>query len=98
VETLKEIKNLKHNYERSQEMFESIKKSGLADSVDGMSTIIAHLLFVGEEVDVQSPVRHPSKLEGPLGNLKVLSAWTVLPDGMRYLSSLNIIPKKEKEQ
>jgi len=95
---LKEIKNLKHNYERSQEMFESIKKSGLADSVDGISTIIAHLLFVGEEVDVQSPVRHPSKLEGPLGNLKVLSTWTVLPDGMRYLSSLNIIPKKENEQ
>ena len=95
---LAEIKNLKRNYERSQEMFESIKKIGFADSVDDISTIIKHLLSVGEKVDVQSPVRHPSKLEGPLGNLKVLSTWVVLPDGVRYLSSINIIPKKENEQ
>jgi len=95
---LKEIMKLKYNDERSQEMLESIKKIGIADSVDGISPIIAHLLSVGEEVDVQSPVRHPGKLEGPLGNLKVLSTWTVLPDGMRYLSSMNFIPQKEENE
>jgi len=92
---LKEIKNLKHSYERSQEMFASINKIGLGDSVNDIIVIIRHLFAVGKEVDVQSPVRHPSKLDGLLGTLKVLSTWAVLPDGMRYLSSINIIPKME---
>jgi hypothetical protein len=95
---LKEIKKMKRNDERSQEMFASIKKIGFADSVEDISTIIKHLLSIGEEVDIQSPVRHPSKLDGPLGKMQVLSTWAVLPDGTRYLSSINFIPQKKENE
>ncbi|GEM_PF-1350171 len=94
---LEEIKILRDNYERSQEMLESIRKIGFEDSVDDISTIIEHLLAVGERVDVQSRVKHPSKLDGPSGKMKVLSTWKFLPDGTKYLSTLNIIPKKENK-
>jgi len=94
---LKEVKMLKHNYERSQELFESIKEIGFSDSVEDISTVVKRLLSFGEQVDIQSPVRHPGKLEGPLGKMKVLSTWAVLPDGTRYLSSINFIPQKEGE-
>jgi len=65
---LEELKKLKHNYERSQEMFESIKKVGLTDAVDDLSAIIKHLLWIGERADAQSLVKHPSQLEGRLAN------------------------------
>ncbi|MBD2773836.1 hypothetical protein [Iningainema tapete] len=85
---LEEIKRLKKNYERSQEMFESIKSIGLTDSVDDINKIILHLLLVGEKVTVENRVEHSSNLEGASGQLKVLSTWVILPDSTRYLSSI----------
>ncbi len=83
---------LKHNWERSQEMFETIKQIGWEDSVEVIDKIIAHLLSVGEGITVETRVRHSSQLEAPLGGLKVQSTWKVLPDGTKYLSTLNFIP------
>jgi len=83
---------LKHNYERSQEMFASIKSIGMADTVEDVNTIISHLLSVGEGVAVESAGRHPSTLEGPLGSLRVHSTWKILPDGTRYLATINFMP------
>jgi len=95
---LEEIKKLKHNYERSQEMFESIKKAGMTDSIEDIGAIIKHLLSVGEKVEVQNLVKYPSQFDGPLGQLTVLSTWTVLPDGARYLSTLQLIPQKKENE
>lgn len=83
---------LKHNWERSQEMFETIEQLGWEDSVEVVDKIIAHLLTVGEGVTVESRVRHSSLLEAPLGYLKVQSTWKFLPDGTKYLSTINFIP------
>jgi Domain of unknown function (DUF4157) len=89
---------LKHNWERSQEMFETIKQIGWGDSVEVVDRIIAHLLSVGEGVTVETRVRHESKLEAPLGGLKVQSTWKILPDGTKYLSTINFIPTKKENQ
>jgi hypothetical protein len=83
---------LKHNWERSQEMFETIKQIGWGDSVEVVDRIIAHLLSVGEGVTVETRFRHSSELEAPLGGLKVQSTWKILPDGTKYLSTINFIP------
>ncbi len=83
---------LKHNWERSQEMFETIKQIGWGDSVEVVDKIIAHLLSVGVGVSVETRVRNSSQLEAPLGDLKVQSTWKVLPDGTKYLSTINFIP------
>lgn len=91
---LEEIKRLKKNYERSQEMFESIRKIGLTDSVEDMNKIISHLLYIGEEVTVETRVDFPSTLEGASGQLKVLSTWVVLPDITKYLSTVKFIPRE----
>jgi len=84
---------LKPNYERSQEMFESIKQVGMCDSIEDVNRIILHLLSVGEGVTVESSWE-PSTLEGPLGPLNIKSAWKMLPDGTRYLATIILFPPK----
>lgn len=86
---------LKHNWERSQEMFETIKQIGWGDSVEVVDKIIAHLLSVGEDITLETSVRHSSQLEAPLAGLKVQSTWKVLPDETKYLSTINFIPIKK---
>lgn len=90
---LENIKKLRHNDERSQEMFESIKKIGFTDFVEAINNIISHLLSVGESVSSETRVDHPSN-SGLSGLLKVLSTWAILPDGTRYLATIKFIPKQ----
>ncbi len=91
---LEHIKKLRHNYERSQEMFASIKKIGFTDSVEDINNIISHLLLVSESVSFETRVDHPSELEGPSYQIKVLSTWVILPDNTKYLSTIKFIPKQ----
>ncbi|MEC4813453.1 MAG: hypothetical protein SAK29_09305 [Scytonema sp. PMC 1069.18] len=86
---------LKHNWERSQEMFETIKQIGWENSVEVVNKIIAHLLSVGEHITVETRIRYSSQLSAPLGDLKVQSTWKILPDGTKYLSTINFIPMKK---
>jgi hypothetical protein len=88
---------LRHNWERSQEMFETVKKVGWGDSAEVVDKIIAHLLYVGENVTVETRVRHSSQLSAPLGDLKVQSTWKMLPDGTKYLSTINFIPISKED-
>lgn len=83
---------LKHNWERSQEMFETVKQLGWNDTIEVVDKIIAHLLTVGEDVTVETRVRYSSRLEAPLGYIKVQSTWIILPDRTKYLSTINFIP------
>ena len=93
-ERLEKIKSLKHNWERSQQMFENLSKVGFADSIDTVNTIMSHLIDVGEEitVDAEESKEARSDLPGSTGALKVLSTWRVLPDGSKYLSTIRFIP------
>jgi hypothetical protein len=83
---------LKHNWERSQEMFATIEQVGWGDSVEVVDQIISHLLSVGEGVTVETRVRHPSTIEASNGGLKVQSTWKVLPNGTKYLTTINFVP------
>lgn len=47
---LLEIKKLKHNYERSQAMLNSVLLMGLDDSAATVNTIIEHLLEIGQSM------------------------------------------------
>ncbi len=92
---LEEIKRLRHNYERSQEMFESIKKMGFAGSISDIDAIITSLISVGEQVTIETSVRHPSEIKAPKGGIRVLSTWRILPDGTKYLTTINFMPLGE---
>lgn len=90
---LLQIKKLKHNYERSRSMFASLQQVGFTDSVHDLDRIISHLLDIGDRVTLDNKVDYPSNLEGPNGQLRVLSTWVILPDGTKYLSTINFIPR-----
>lgn len=92
-ERLKKIKDLKHNYERSQAMLKAIKSVGLTDAVDDINMIILHLLSVGERVTVETRVDYPSIIEGRNNQLKVFSTWIVLEDDIKYLSTIRFTPE-----
>lgn len=89
------LKKLKHNYERSQAMLKSLQKVGLNDSDSDINNIISHLLNVGEAVTIDNWRNYPSDLEAPNGTLRIRSTWTFLPDGRKYLSTLNFIPSSK---
>ncbi|GAA6615894.1 hypothetical protein [Scytonema sp. NUACC26] len=90
---------LKHNWERSQEMFETIKQIRWEDSVEVVDKIIAHLLSVGEDITVETRIRYSSQLEAPLGGLKIQSTWKVLPNGPNiYQLLISFQLKKEDNQ
>ena len=93
---LLEIKKLKHNYERSRSMFASLQQVGFTDSVDDLNNIILHLLDIGDRVTLDNRVNYISSLEGLNGELRVLSTWVILPDGTKYLSTINFIPRQER--
>jgi hypothetical protein len=87
---LAEIKKLRHNYERSQEMYKTIQTAGFADSAADVSNIISQLLAIGEEISVTEEVQ--SQLAGPVGRLQVTSVWKETDDGMKYLATLKLMP------
>lgn len=93
---LKKIKALKHNYERSQAMFESVKQVGMIDSVKDIEKIIDNLLDAGEEVTVDADYtgrQKTSKIDAPNGQLKIISTWKILPDSTKYLATIQFIPQ-----
>ncbi len=95
-ERLEKIKDLRHNWERSQQMFEELSKVGFADSIETVNTIMSHLISTGEEITAEAgeATKARSDLQGPIGGLKVMSTWRVLPDGSKYLSTIQFIPKE----
>lgn len=92
-EELRKQKILRHNYQRSQEMFESVRKVGMSDSPEDASQIITHLLNVGETATLSARRNLVCEIKAPNGSLRVLSTWAILPNGNKYLSTLNFIPR-----
>ncbi|BAZ16001.1 hypothetical protein NIES4071_78740 [Calothrix sp. NIES-4071] len=90
---LKKIKDLKHNYERSQAMLKAIKSVGLTDTVDDINMITLHLLSVGERVTVETRIDYLSIIEGRNNQLKLFSTWIVLEGDIKYLSTIRFTPE-----
>lgn len=94
---LEKQKRIRYNYQRSQEMFKSLKKVGMSDSPSNINQIIDHLLAVGEQVTAKTKRDKPSQLEAPKGSLRVFSTWAIMKDGTKYLSTLKFIPGRLSE-
>ena len=89
---LLEIKKLKHNYERSQGMLNSILLAGFDDSSETVNIIIEHLLAVGQAINKTNRENHKSEIVSQNGVLLVISTWKILSDGERYLTTINFNP------
>ena len=59
---LLEIKKLKHNYERSQAMLNSVLLTGFDDSAATVNTIIKHLLDIGQSINEVNCKNYKSKI------------------------------------
>ena len=92
--TLRKLKILRHNYERSQEMWKSVQKVEMTDSRQDINKIIDHLLDIGNQVTQKTRKDYPSQMKAPKGLLRILSTWAILSDGTKYLSTLKLIPKE----
>lgn len=56
--------------------------------------IAEKLLEAGKKINTTNCVDFPTVLEGPNGNVKILSTWKILDDGTPYLTTIKIIPIK----
>lgn len=93
---LLEIKKLKHNYERSRAMLNSVLSMGFDDSASTVNTIIKHLLEIGQSIDEVNCKDYKSEIVAPSGILLVISTWKILPKGERYLTTINFNPIKQE--
>lgn len=91
---LHKLKILRHNYQRSQEMWKSVQKVGMTDSRQDINKIINHLLDIGNQVTQKTRKDYLSQIEARKGFLRILSTWAILSDGTKYLSTLKLIPKE----
>jgi len=90
---LDELDRLKHNFERSTEMAETLQKAGIPNTPEANDALMKHLLEVGQNMNESNRTSFPSVFSGPNGNVKILSTWKILPDGRAYLATFNLIPK-----
>ena len=97
---LSKIKSLKHNYERSQEMFKTLINSGMTDSIEDVNKLILHLLDVGNKFSGESSLKgkQTSYFSAPNGEISIESYWEVLPDKTRYLSTIILKPRRISDE
>jgi hypothetical protein len=89
---LDQLKNMQHNYQRSQEMARSLDGIGLPNTPENNDYIMRNLLETSRGVTSEQRVWVPGTLTGPTGTLRVNSTWTILPDGTKYLTTLRLMP------
>lgn len=90
---LDDLKRLQHNFERSRDMADTLDAAGLINTTDNNAALFEHILGVGQKVTPTNRVDVASTMTGPLGEVKLLTTWAILPDGRAYLSTVKIIPK-----
>lgn len=87
-----QLKNMQHNFERSQDMARNLENIGLPNTLENNDLILRNLLDTGSSVTPENRVWVPGNLTGPNGSLRVNSTWAILPDGTNYLSTLRFMP------
>ena len=88
------LRQLQHNFVRSQEMAATLEGAGLPDTPEINNALLAHLLEQGAHVRAANRIDFPSEMKGTSGVIKILSTWIILPDGRPYLSTIKLIPRK----
>ena len=92
---LDQLKDMQHNYERSQDMSRNLESIGLTNTPQNNEYIVRNLLNTGNTVTPDNRVWVPGQLNGPNGSLMVNSTWTILPDQTAYLSTLRLMPARK---
>ncbi|MEF2269951.1 hemagglutinin repeat-containing protein [Janthinobacterium sp. LS2A] len=88
------LNKMQKNFDRSNDMGNSLEKIGLIDNDRNNNLIINHLLDTGNGVNSENRLWLPSVLEGPQGTLKVKSTWKILDDNRVYLNTIMLVPIK----
>lgn len=91
TERLKKLNKLNHNYDRSIDMATKLESIGLINTKENNDIVFEFLLDAGNEATMDNRTIL-SILEGPKGKLKMISTWTILPNGTKYLSTIKLIP------
>ena len=90
---LQECENRLHNYQRSQEMNNTLNEAGIEDSIENNQMIVENLLDAAKEV-TDGNTEIISYIEGVNGKVQVVSRWKILPDGTPYLATVILKPMK----
>ena len=90
---LQECENRLHNYQRSQEMNNTLNEAGIEDSIENDQMIVENLLDAAKEV-TDGNTEIISYIEGVNGKVQVVSRWKILPDGTPYLATVILKPMK----
>ena len=90
---LQECENRLHNYQRSQEMNNTLNEAGIEDSIENNQMIVENLLDAAKEV-TDGNTEIISYIEGVNGKVQVVSRWKILPDGTPYLATVVLKPMK----
>ena len=88
---LQECENRLHNYQRSQEMNNTLNEAGIEDSIENNQMIVENLLDAAKEV-TDGNTEIISYIEGVNGKVQVVSRWKILPDGTPYLATVILKP------
>ena len=68
-----QLKNMQHNFERSQAMAKNLESIGLHNTIENNDLILRNLLETGRSVTQENRVWVPGTLNGPNGSLRVNS-------------------------
>jgi len=86
---------LLHNAERSQEMSLTLERAGVPDTIQNNDLIVHKLLQAGKEVTPDN-TKVSTIFQGSNGDVKIQGIFQVLPDGSKYLNTVNIFPVKQR--
>ena len=90
---LQECEDRLHNYQRSQEMSNTLNTAGIEDTIENNQMIVENLFDAAKEV-TEGNTEIISYIEGVNGKVQVVSRWKILPDGTPYLATVILKPVK----
>lgn len=90
---LQECEDRVHNYQRSQEMSNTLNKAGIEDTIENNQMIVENLFDAAKEV-TEGNTEIISYIEGVNGKVQVVGRWKILPDGTPYLATVILKPVK----
>lgn len=82
-----------HNYQRSQEMSNTLNTAGIEDTIENNQMIVENLFDAAKEV-TEGNTEIISYIEGVNGKVQLVSRWKILADGTPYLATVILKPVK----
>lgn len=90
---LQECEDRLHNYQRSQEMSNTLNTAGIENTIENNQMIVENLFDAAKEV-TEGNTEIISYIEGVNDKVQVVSRWKILADGTSYLATVILKPVK----